>query len=69
MNNLRTFILHSEFNQVTLENDIGLIKLPAPGLKTLKSFIRLPDESRKNDSFEGREVIATGYGKYNPKCK
>ncbi|XP_018332106.1 brachyurin-like isoform X2 [Agrilus planipennis] len=60
-----TFKVHEEFNNETLENDLGIVYLPTPAkLNRYVQLIALPTRDDADNDFVGSEAITSGWG-YN----
>uniref|UniRef100_A0A1V1FKM4 Putative serine protease 64 isoform A n=1 Tax=Reticulitermes speratus TaxID=60591 RepID=A0A1V1FKM4_9NEOP len=57
-------IVHSEYNNITLNNDIALIRLPVPvDFSLYISSVRLPSRSQLTTDFVGQTVRISGWGR------
>ncbi|CAH1989303.1 unnamed protein product [Acanthoscelides obtectus] len=56
-------IVHKNFNTASFENDIALVKLSKPvELSQAIKTIALPESEGDDDTYDGEDVISTGWG-------
>nr|CAD7575230.1 unnamed protein product [Timema californicum] len=60
----RQFLVHEDYNDTTLNNDISLIKLPTSVPPSPFIFpVNLPSPSEVNMTFENRTALVSGWGR------
>nr|CAD7429931.1 unnamed protein product [Timema monikensis] len=60
----RQFLVHEDYNDTTLNNDISLIKLPTTVPASPFIFpVNLPSPSEVNMTFENRTALVSGWGR------
>nr|CAD7407045.1 unnamed protein product [Timema cristinae] len=60
----RQFLVHEDYNDTTLNNDISLIKLPTTVPPSPFIFpVNLPSPSEVNMTFENRTALVSGWGR------